>query len=151
MNKSILDRVSLLAILKSMPELDRPFVERPLPLALAEFCAREDAAESVHGKVDFSEHVKLIEKDAELIRSSPQYAELERLWRAPFYNQDIGWATRVITFQSDVDEDDVLACCGEHRWRRRLRGDRVRTQWEYTAGTLLLPHRHEDATYLPCF
>ncbi|MGF6765433.1 MULTISPECIES: hypothetical protein [Paraburkholderia] len=58
-----------------MRKLDRPIVRRPLPLALAELCARDDAATTLYPQTEFAERIRRVEKEAAHIRSTSQYAE----------------------------------------------------------------------------
>lgn len=105
MKGKIDEHVRFLQVLNHMRKLDRPIVRRPLPRALAELCARDDAATTLHGQTEFSERIRRVENEAAHIRSTREYAEAQNDWRAPCFNQDTGWGTRVVLFQSEVDDE----------------------------------------------
>ncbi|MGF6530478.1 hypothetical protein P3T20_001252 [Paraburkholderia sp. GAS206C] len=96
MKGKIDEHVRFLQVLNHMRKLDRPIVRRPLPRALAELCARDDAATTLHGQTEFSERIRRVENEAAHIRSTREYAEAQNDWRAPCFNQDTGWGTRVV-------------------------------------------------------
>jgi hypothetical protein len=107
-NRKIDNYVRFLKMLNYMRKLNRPIVRRPLPLALAELCARDDAATTLYPQTEFAERIRRVENEAAHIRSTSEYAEAQNDWRAPCFNQDTVWGTRAVLFQGEVGDEGGL-------------------------------------------